>query len=94
MHPNVGERDARMRRVLGGAGLLFAATTWRNRPVLALASTITAVDLLATAAARWCWANELLGVDTRALDGQPSVLRRDRVTIRPPSPSPSFHARP
>ena len=77
MHPNVGERDARIRQAVGGAGLLLAASTWRSRPVLALAATVAAVDLLATAAARWCWTNELLGLDTRALDGRPSSLRRD-----------------
>lgn len=74
MQPNVGRRDARVRQALGGAGLLLAAATWRRRPVLALAATVTSVDLLATAAARWCWANEMLGLDTRGLDGQPSML--------------------
>ena len=71
--PNVGERDARLRQVVAGAGFLFAVRHWRHRPVVAIAATVAAVDLAVTAAARWCWANELLGVDTRAWDGAPSV---------------------
>lgn len=80
--PNVGERDARMRRVVAGAGILLAAATWREHPVMALAATVAAVDLAATAAARWCWTNELLGLDTRALDGMPSVMRAPRRAFR------------
>lgn len=72
--PNVGDRDAQLRQIAAGAGILFAAAKWRKNPLLAMAATVAAVDLAATAAARWCWANELLGVDTRALDGQPSRL--------------------
>ena len=68
MEPNVGERDARVRQLVAGAGLLFAAANVRKHPVLALAATVTAVDLAASAAARWCWALDLLGADTRALD--------------------------
>lgn len=66
--PNVGELDARVRQAVGGAGLLFAATNARKHPVMALAATVVAVDLLATAAARWCWTLELMGADTRGLD--------------------------
>ncbi|HVM46135.1 MAG TPA: YgaP-like transmembrane domain [Candidatus Thermoplasmatota archaeon] len=66
--PNVGELDARARQLAGGAGILLAAAAWRKHPILAAAATIAAVDLLATAAARWCWANELMGLDTRQLD--------------------------
>lgn len=69
LRPNVGERDARLRQVAAGAGILFAATKWREHPIMALAATVAAVDLAATAAARWCWINELAGVDTRVLDG-------------------------
>lgn len=69
MEPNVGERDARLRQIAAGAGLLFAAANVRKHPVLALAATVTAVDLAATAATRRCWALEMLGADTRALDG-------------------------
>lgn len=68
MRHNVGERDAAVRQVLAGASILFAAERWRKHPVLALAATVTAVDLAATAAARWCWMLELAGLDTRALD--------------------------
>ncbi|HET6404729.1 MAG TPA: YgaP-like transmembrane domain [Candidatus Thermoplasmatota archaeon] len=71
--PNVGERDARLRQIVGGAGLVVAAAAARKHPVLALATTVAAVDLLATAAARWCWTLEMLDLDTHALDsGMPS----------------------
>lgn len=66
--PNVGELDARTRQVVAGAGFLFAAATYREHPVMALAATVLAVDLAATAAARWCWMLELAGADTRTLD--------------------------
>lgn len=66
--PNVGERDAKLRQAAAGAAFLFAAAMWREHPVMAIAATVTAVDLVATAAARWCWALELAGLDTRALD--------------------------
>lgn len=74
LEPNVGETDRRVRQLVAGAGFLFAAANARKHPVLSLAATITAVDLAATAAARWCWINELAGVDTRALDGAPTQL--------------------
>lgn len=66
--PNVGERDAKLRQAAAGAAFLFAAATHRKHPVMSLAATVTAVDLVASANARWCWALELLGYDTRALD--------------------------
>lgn len=66
--PNVGERDAALRQMLAGASFLVAAAKWRKHPVMALAATVAAVDLAATAAARWCWMLELAGLDTRALD--------------------------
>lgn len=65
---NVGERDARLRQIAAGAGVLFAATRWRQHPVMALAATVAAVDLAATAAARRCWTLDLLGLDTCSLD--------------------------
>lgn len=66
--PNVGERDARLRQAAAGAAFLFAAANVKKHPVMALAATVTAVDLVASAAARWCWALELAGLDTRVLD--------------------------
>lgn len=71
---NVGERDASLRQMAAGASILFASASWKRHPVMAIAATVLAVDLAATAAARWCWMLELAGVDTRALD--PGSSRR------------------
>jgi hypothetical protein len=86
--PNVGELDARLRQMVAGAGFLFAANAWKKHPIVALAATVAAVDLAATAAARWCWTLEMLNLDTRVLD-PPRVTSARRGWM--PQPGASVH---